>query len=359
MDNPRKHAAWAATGAAAFALGLGLAAGAEAKDLTIVTWGGAQEKGYKLGYGETFAKAKGGLNITYTTWNGTIAFIRAQVETKSITNDAYPLNPWDTVAGCDEGILEKLDPKELGITDPKDFYDGAIEPCGIASDVWSYLLAWNLEKNPKWVGDKAPQNVKDMFDLKAYPGRRGIRKRAYGAMENAIMGDGVPNKDVYKVLATPEGVKRAFAKLDTIKKQTLFFDNVPQMPQALADGEVDYTIIVNSRYYNAIVHEGKKFATNWADQVYSYNMWSIPKGGPKVKLAKEFIANMAKPENQAIVANDVAYPPSRKSALKFVKEDVRKNLVTFNFKNELYMDAPFWAERLDSYAKQFQAWLAQ
>lgn len=361
MGYPRMISTWAATGAAAIAFSIGLAARTEAQDLTLVSWGGAQETGYKKAYGETFSKAKGGLNLTWTTWNGTIAFIRAQVETKSVTNDVYPLNPWDTVAGCDEGVLEKLDPKELGITDASDFYEGGIEPCGIASDIWTYLLAWNLDKNPQWVGDKAPKGAQDLFDLKTYPGRRGIRKRAYGAMENALMGDGVPNKDVYKLLRTPEGVKRGFAKLDTIKKNTLFFDNVPQMPQAISDGEVDYSIIVNSRYHGAIVIDKKRFATNWADQIYSYNMWSIPKGTPKLKLAKEFIANAIRPENQAISADMIAYPPARKSGLKLLNPDAQKHLASAHFegKNALYMDAPFWAENLDSMAKQFQGWLAQ
>lgn len=351
---------WAVAGITALGFGAALAAEARAADLTVVTWGGAQETGYKKAYGDTYEKLSGN-KITWTTWNGTIAFIRAQVEAKAVTNHIYPLNPWDTVAGCDEGLLEKIDPKEMGITDPSDFLEGAIEPCGIGVDVWSYLLAWNLEKNPKWVGAAAPKDVKDMFNLKDFPGRRGIRKRAYGAMENALMGDGVAAKDVYKALKTPDGIKRAFAKLDVIKKQTLFFDNVPQMPQALADGEVDYTIIVNSRFYNATKTEGKKFATNWKDQVYSYNMLSIPKNNPRLKEAKEYLKNAIKPENLAESANAVAYPPSRKSAMKHVKADVRDHLITSHLEgnNPLYMDALFWAENLDAQAKVFQTWLSQ
>ncbi|MSO93701.1 MAG: extracellular solute-binding protein [Rhodospirillales bacterium] len=350
----------AVAGIAALGFGIGLAAEARAADLTVVTWGGAQETGYKKAYGETYEKLSGN-KLTWTTWNGTISFIRAQVESKSVSNHIYPLNPWDTVAGCDEGLLEKIDPKEMGITDPSDFYEGAIEPCGIGIDIWTYLLAWNLDRNPTWVGDKAPKDVQSMFDLKTWPGRRGIRKRAYGALEYGIMGDGVPNKDVYKVLATPEGIKRALAKLDTVKKNTLFLDNVPQMPQALADGETDYTSIVNSRFYYGVVTDKKKFATNWKDQIYSYNTLSIPKNNPRLKEAKEYIKNAIKPENMAESGNLVAYPPSRKSALKLVKADVQQHLATAHFEgnNSLSMDARFWAEYLDAYAKSFQNWLAQ
>ncbi len=344
-------------GMAIIAVGLGLAVDADARDLTVVTWGGAQELGYKQAYGEPYEREKGA-KITYTTWNGTLSFIRAQVETKSVTNDLYPVNPWDAVAGCDEGTFEKLEPKELGL-DTTDFYDGGIEPCGIASDIWTYLLAWNGERTPAWTSKTGPQNIQDMFDLGKFPGKRGLRKRAYATMEYGLWADGVGRKDIYKVLATPEGTKRALAKLAGIKKDIVFLDAVTQMTQALADGEVAYSMILNSRFYNAVVNEKKNFVTTWNDQIYSYHMWVIPKGTPNLKQAKEFIKFALQPERQAALSNAVAYAPARKSALKLVKDDVRGNMATNHFQNELYLDAVFWAERLDSYSKQFSAWLAQ
>ena len=38
------------------------------------------------------------------------------------------------------------------------------------------------------------------------------------------MADGVPVADVYKVLGTPDGVDRAFKKLDTIKNDIVWWD---------------------------------------------------------------------------------------------------------------------------------------
>ncbi len=46
------------------------------------------------------------------------------------------------------------------------------------------------------------------------------------------------NEDVYKVLGTPEGVDRAFKKLDTIKSEIVFWEAGAQAPQLLADGQV-------------------------------------------------------------------------------------------------------------------------
>ena len=56
------------------------------------------------------------------------------------------------------------------------------------------------------------------------------------------MADGVPAADVYKVLGTPEGVDRAIKKLDSIKKDIVWWDAGAQPPQLLASKEVVMTI---------------------------------------------------------------------------------------------------------------------
>ena len=61
-----------------------------------------------------------------------------------------------------------------------------------------------------------------------------MRKAPAQNLEWALMADGVPVADVYKVLGTPEGVDRAFKKLDTIKKDIVWWDAGAQPPQLLA-----------------------------------------------------------------------------------------------------------------------------
>ena len=52
------------------------------------------------------------------------------------------------------------------------------------------------------------------------------------------MADGVPADGVYAVLSHPEGVDRAFRKLDSIKSQVVWWEAGAQPPQMLVDGEV-------------------------------------------------------------------------------------------------------------------------
>ncbi|WP_215201953.1 extracellular solute-binding protein, partial [Escherichia coli] len=48
---------------------------------------------------------------------------------------------------------------------------GAIQPCGVGFFVWSTVLAYNADKLKS-----APTSWADFWDIKKFPGKRGLRK---------------------------------------------------------------------------------------------------------------------------------------------------------------------------------------
>ena len=70
----------------------------------------------------------------------------------------------------------------------------------------------------------------DFFDAEKFPGKRGLKKAPKALLEMALMGDGVPADQVYEALATPEGLDRAFAKLDTIKRDVVWWESGARHP---------------------------------------------------------------------------------------------------------------------------------
>ena len=113
------------------------------------------------------------------------------------------------------------------------------------------------------------------------------------------MADGVPAAEVYDVLGTPEGVDRAFAKLDTIKADIVWWEAGAQPPQLLADGEVTMTTAYNGRIFSAAMTEGKPFEIVWDGQVYEIEGYVIPKGAPNIEDALKFIAFASQPQQLA------------------------------------------------------------
>ncbi|MBX8828109.1 extracellular solute-binding protein, partial [Ochrobactrum sp. SFR4] len=90
--------------------------------------------------------------------------------------------------------------------------EAAVQTCGAGNVVIGNGFAYNSD-----VFSDAPKDWKDFFDREKYPGKRGMKNQPMLNLEYALMADGVPVDKVYDVLNTPEGVDRAFAKMDTIK----------------------------------------------------------------------------------------------------------------------------------------------
>ena len=112
------------------------------------------------------------------------------------------------------------------------------------------------------------------------------------------MGDGVAPKDVYKVLATPAGVDRAFKKLDTIKSELIFWKSGAQPPQLLASGEVALTSVYNGRIDAANRNDKRNFGMVWNGALYTMDSWVILKGSANLDSAYKFLDFVGKPEHR-------------------------------------------------------------
>jgi putative spermidine/putrescine transport system substrate-binding protein len=346
-------------------LGAGTASAQEA--ITAVSWGGAYTNSQVKAYHEPFAK-EFGIKINSVDYNGGLAEVKAQVESGNVAWDIVDVELSDAVKGCDEGLFEKIDASALpaapdGTPAEKDFLPGTISDCAISTIIWSTIYAYDDSK----IGDKKPTTVADFFDTKTWPGKRGMRKVPKSNLEMALMADGVPADKVYEVLATPEGVDRAFAKLDTIKKDTVWWEAGAQPPQLLADGEVVMTTAYNGRVFNAVATEKKPFVIVWDGQVWDLDLWALPKGSKNKEAALKFLAFSTDTQRLADQAAWISYGPARKSSIPLIGKhaeagiDMAPHMPTApeNFKNALQNDYAFWADNQDALNERFNAWLAK
>src|SRR3546814_1538036 len=136
------------------------------------------------------------------------------VQTHNVVWDVVEVETGDLGRGCDEGLYEQLDWSHIG--QKSDFIPEAVRRCGIGAFVWSTVLAYNGK-----LLKTAPTSWADFWNVKKFPGKRGMRKGARYNLEFALMADGVAPKDVYKVLGTPEGVDRARSEEHTSELQSL------------------------------------------------------------------------------------------------------------------------------------------
>lgn len=340
-------------------LALSAQAQAQTSDVTFVSWGGVWQDAQDRTTVKPFA-ASSKVNVKTDTYNGGIAQLRTQVQTGNITWDVIDMQLSDALRACDEGLLEKISPADLaparnGTPPAQDFLPGSLNDCMAGNIVWSTLLTYDKTK----VGKTPPTKVSDFFDLKKYPGKRGLRKSPEGAMEWALVADGVKPADVYAQLKTPAGVARAFKKLDTIKSSIVWWEAGSQPPQLLADGEVVMTGTYFSRIYLAIVNDKKPFEFLWDGQLTNIEGYVIVKGSKRLKEARSFVKYATMPEQLAALGNMTGYGPTRQSANALVDPKVYPYLPTNpkNMAGAVTVDSSFWADHSDDLNQKFAAWL--
>lgn len=344
----------------AFATGLTVGALALAKpafagdQLTIVSGGGAYQAAERKVYFEPYAKQTG-VKITEDEFNGEVSKIRAMVQSKTVSWDVVETGSSSAMQLCAEGMLEVIDWNKLGLDRAK-FMESNKNDCAVPHIGWASVIAYDKDKLAN-----GPKVIADLFDVRKFPGKRGLYKDAWGNLEWALIADGVAIKDVYKVLNTPAGVDRAFKKLDTIKKDIVWYQTNAQPPQLLADGQVVMTSATNGRIYDAVKNSGKNFEIMWDAAELGVNLWMVPKGSPRLDDAYKFISFASSPQAQADLTRYITYGPANKDAIALVDPSILPHLPTApdHLANGLPIGIAFWTDKGDELRQRFTAWLAK
>jgi putative spermidine/putrescine transport system substrate-binding protein len=334
-------------------------------DVTVLSWGGAYTKSQVEAYHKPFTAATG-INVISVDGDNPAPMVKTQVEAGNVSVDVADVEYADAIRLCDEGMLEEIGMDALpagadGTAAADDFLPGAVTDCAVSTIVFSTVYGYDTTKFPE-----GPTTMADFFDTTKFPGKRGMRKGAKANLEMALMADGVPAADVYATLGTPEGVDRAFAKLDQIKKDVVWWEAGAQPPQLLADGEVVMSTAYNGRLFSAEVADGKPFKTVWDGQVFEYDLFVIPKGAPNLEQALEFVKFATSTQALADQAKYIAYGPARKSSASLVGmfEDGKTEMAPYmptnpdNMKNALASSYEFWVDHDGELNDRFNAWLA-
>ncbi|MEM1155242.1 MAG: ABC transporter substrate-binding protein [Pseudomonadota bacterium] len=342
----------------AFSMSVLITVCASAQDrLTVVSWGGAYGSAQKQYMIDPYTK-KTGVEILFTDYSGGVAEMKAQVEANRIVWDAVDIEAIDLERACSEGYLEVLDfddlpPGDDGVAATEDFFPDALaSECGVGVIYWGTIYAYRDDAN---AGSK-PSTIADFFDTKAFPGKRGMRKRPQVNMEWALLADGVPKDKVYEVLATDAGQQRAFAKLDSLKSDSVWFDSWSQAPQLLADGGAVMVQSANGRIYSAIVEENQPFEIVWDGFLFDLDVWSILHGSANKAAAWDFI-KFATGTVPLAGMQEVAYGPTRRSSASHIDAEVQSKLPTAHLDEGMRANAEFWADYGESLGEKFNQWL--
>lgn len=318
--------------------------------VTFSSWGGAFQDALRKSMLEPAAK-KLGITVREDTTNG-IQDVRAQITAGKVAWDVteQELPTCETLKR--DGMLEPLDyniiktdgiPKEL----INSHYVGFIN--------FTKVIAYRTDK----YGDNGPKTWADFWNVKKFPGKRSMHGKVNYNLEAALMADGVPAANVYKVLSTKEGQERAWKKLaEIVPHVTVWYRGGSQSAQLLRDGEVDMIHMGHNRV-ESVKASGKPVTYTFDGGTMDIDCLLVPKGAPNKANAMRLINEMLEASAQARLAKAMPLGPVNVRAFNTgvltQQEMLNVNTHSSNYSKQLLVDPNFYIGQLDKLTERFDA----
>ncbi len=255
-------------------------ANAYADEVIIAANGGTMREARDDAYYKPFTKLTGTKIVPFDTeiydqW----ARVEAMKRTGKTEFDIVNASAGDLILHRDD--LQPLPCDQL--PNVKKALPGACDPYAMSSHAGALLLIYNktVFKN------KPPQNWADFWDVKTFPGPRGLPDsgdRAWWLPAAALLADGVKPADLF-----PLDLDRAYKKMDQIKPSiNVWWKTAAQMMQIMRDQEVVMTMGFSGRAYSAI-SDGAPFDISWDGALQDQGYLAVLKNAPNKQKAIDFL----------------------------------------------------------------------
>jgi putative spermidine/putrescine transport system substrate-binding protein len=317
----------------------------KSRELVIADWGGAMTDAHQKIF-DAYAKEHN-VKVTVVTPNDYGKFA-AMVESGNVEWDVVDFDSGFALRSGKKGLLEKLD---YNVIKPEGMPKNLVNEYAIGSEFISLAIAYNSEKYPN--GSHA-KNWTEFFDTAKFPGPRTVWNDPVGLMESALLADGVKVEELY-----PLDIDRAFAKLDTIKKDVkVWYTSGSQAPQLLTNGEVVLAAAWSGRISTAKT-QGAPIENEFNQGIIIDDSWVVPKGAPNKETAMEFINFAVQAEQQAAFSSAIDYAPANAKAVDLLTPEVKQRLGQNeeNAQKQIFVNNEYWMDNYDKVNERLKEWL--
>jgi putative spermidine/putrescine transport system substrate-binding protein len=321
-------------------------------ELLVASLGGALQDAQQATLFAPFSQ-QNGVHVRLEGWDGTLATLQKRAETGSDDWDLVLMDEAPLREACREGLFLS---KPLAASPADTAPDSSGRDCGVGAWRMNLVLAWDksrVDMTSTWA---------DFWDVALRPGKRGLRRDPRGTLEVALMADGVAPEDVYRTLATPEGVDRAFRKLDQLKPYVVWWSTPADAVQIIESGAVLMTSAPNGEIAAANQTDHRSFGTQWAQSLGFAVGWAVPRATTPERraLAQRLLGFLVDPARQAAFL--AAYPvvPTVQAAGGAPGNAGQKpdgHGADEHRRATLMVDDGFWADHLVSLRRRFDSWI--
>ena len=316
-----------------------------ADSIVFVGWGGALQKSYDAHVLQPIARKLGVQLIN--AYGPDLAKLKAQVLVNKVEWDFLSTTGAMAMAGGREGLFEKID---YSIVTNADALSVPKAEFALPWYVYWGGIAYDPKRHPP---GKFPTTWAEFWDVKRFPGRRGLRNRPDEILEIALLADGVAPKDLY-----PLDVERAFRSLNKIKPHvTNWIAQTPQTISLIQTNELDFTYAYKSRVL-AAQESGVSMDIVDTHPLVTNTYVCVGKGTKNKAVVMRFLNELLSPEMQAaFVNNNIGNGPITNNAGPRIKPDVAKLVPDLKSAKVALTDDQWWADNYEKVAPRFKEWL--
>ncbi len=307
---------------------------AAANEIVLWNWGGDAVACHTRAFGSPFSKDTG-LGFKIDTSGPLQGKIKEMVDSGNVTADVADADAFDAIALGKSGHLEPID---YAVVNKDEVLEGFTYSHGVSIVFYGYGFMYDNKK----FGDDPPTTWKDFFDTDKYKGKRSLYKWANGAIEGALMADGVAKSDVY-----PCDVGRALKKIKSIKDDSIYWGGGAQAQQMIVDGEVSMGMVWVNRARHVERDTNGRYRLNMNQAIAMPGAYIVPKGNPAGRdNAMQFIASCQRPSRQLEILSCHGMTPTNPKVFSQIPEDLQRYAVTSpqNIDRVLFNDPAWWAE---------------
>ena len=308
-----------------------------------LSWGGATQDAQRAAWSEDFT-ARTGITVVQEGPTDYDAF-RREVEEETCGFDLLDVEADFAHRAAADGLLEPLD---SSIVDPAHIDPEFAFEHGAACFQFALVLAYNDVA----LRGRGPQCWADLLDTRRFPGKRALYRAASpGALEAALLADGVAASELY-----PLDLPRAFAALDRIRDELVFWYYGAESQRMLATGDASMGMFWHNRVYD-LMKEKAPVRMVWRDNLAMVSYLVVPRGVRNRNAAMHFIAHAVSTESQSRFANLAATGPVNRAAMDLLDPAVAPHLPTSHRDSRVTLDIGWWARHGAEVAEQWKAWL--
>jgi putative spermidine/putrescine transport system substrate-binding protein len=307
----------------------------------MVTWGGSYQDLVEKYWSRPFTEATG---IAVQLVSGPdLAKAKAQVGTKRIEWDLFDGSGAMITAGEQEELWEPLDfniiKKDRELRTP-------YRSSSLSTILYTGGICY-LKNAPK-----KPKTFAEFWDIKAFPGRRGLRSRVAETLEIGLLADGVDPRQLY-----PLDVERGFKALEKIKQNvSQWIAQTPQTISLLQNREIDFVYTYVGRYATAR-RSGIPIEMSSEQALVLNQYMAVLKGTPLRAEAMKFLDFILEPKQQAAMASAYFCFPVTSEAMGLVSPETLKILPKLDSPMNVAVDDTWWADKYLSLDERFKEWL--